>query len=67
MSRKGHVWIVVYTVVCRSYNKCSLLATEVGESAPDDFIEVQGIRNDDQSPSPVTPLASLLFLSFLIP
>ena len=28
---------------------------------------VQGIRNDDQSLSPVTPLISLLFLSFLIP
>ena len=27
----------------------------------------QGIRNDDQSFSPVTPLAPLLFLSFLIP
>ena len=31
-------------------------------------ITVQGIiRNDDQSLSPVTPLVSLLFLSFLIP
>ena len=30
-------------------------------------IPVQGIRNDDdQSLSPVTPLVSLLFLSFLI-
>ena len=28
---------------------------------------VQGIRNDDQSLSPVTPLVSLLFLLFLIP
>ena len=28
---------------------------------------MQGIRNDDQSLSPVTSLASLLFLSFLIP
>ena len=28
---------------------------------------VQGIWNDDQSLSPVTPLVSLLFLSFLIP
>ena len=26
-----------------------------------------GIRNDDQSLSPVTPLVSSLFLSFLIP
>ena len=30
-------------------------------------ITVQGIRNDDESLSPVTPLVSLLFLSFLIP
>ena len=30
-------------------------------------ITVQGIRNDDQSLSPVTPLVPLLFLSFLIP
>ena len=30
-------------------------------------ITVQGIRNDDQSLSPVTSLVSLLFLSFLIP
>ena len=30
-------------------------------------ITVHGIRNDDQSLSPVTPLVSLLFLSFLIP
>ena len=30
-------------------------------------ITVQGIRNDDQSLSPVTPLVCLLFLSFLIP
>ena len=30
-------------------------------------ITMQGIRNDDQSLSPVTPLVSLLFLSFLIP
>ena len=29
-------------------------------------IKVQGIRNDDLSLSPVTPLVSLLFLSFLI-
>ena len=29
--------------------------------------QVQGIRNDDQSLSPVTPLVSSLFLSFLIP
>ena len=29
--------------------------------------KVQGIRNDDESLSPVTPLVSLLFLSFLIP
>ena len=31
------------------------------------IITVQGIRNDDQSLSPVTPLVCLLFLSFLIP
>ena len=30
-------------------------------------ITVQGVRNDDQSLSPVTLLVSLLFLSFLIP
>ena len=30
-------------------------------------ITVQGIRNDDLSLSPVTPLVSLHFLSFLIP
>ena len=30
-------------------------------------VQVQGIRNDDQSLSPVTPLVSSLFLSFLIP
>ena len=30
-------------------------------------ITVQGIRNDDQSLSPVTSLVSLLFLLFLIP
>ena len=29
--------------------------------------KMQGIRNDDQSLSPVTPLVSSLFLSFLIP
>ena len=29
--------------------------------------KVQKIRNDDQSLSPVTPLVSILFLSFLIP
>ena len=30
-------------------------------------VTVQGIRNDDPSLSPVTPLVSLLFLLFLIP
>ena len=30
-------------------------------------ITAQGTRNDDQSLSPVTPLVSLFFLSFLIP
>ena len=49
---------------------CSLLATQLGRLVPG-IIPIprkkQGIRNDDQLLSPVTPLVPLLFLSFLIP
>ena len=68
-----HVWILLVTKAnvsimkrCmpkkRSHTAHTLYALLVSHT-----MTVQGIRNDDQSLSPVTPLEPLYFLSFLIP
>ena len=73
-----HVWILLITKqmqlswkdvclrnTCSHTGYCRNTHCWVGITTP--YIQVQGIRNDDQSLSPVTPLVSSLFLLFLIP
>ena len=70
-----HLWILLITQnKCSYHDKMYARETQSHSTHPYNYalmvshtITVQGIRNDDQSLSPVTPLVSLLFLSFLIP